>query len=487
MSDLHPGVIVLLLSGLTIFWLTPISAWWMLSGQSDQNARIWFLGTALYALVATFFIFGAGLPGWLKGPFVNGLAVASLLCLTEALRRELFDPLPPIKLYFGVVLLHVAVMSLFYASGKFVEVGFSVHLMVISLVELYMIWLTNRVRRHHHSKALYLIMFIFVMFIVSNLSRVIEFWLTGRFSMLLDFTWLASVGLVVNYLSVVFYCYGYWGFVVEKNQALLVKETEKSMLARRGEALALQREHLAEQMLHQRTEMMERLATVGKLAQYGALTASIAHEINQPLAAMQLNIDEARRWSAQFKVPDVMRSLLERIDHDNARAAQIVRRVRNMFSQRSLVVELKVLDEVARSVLVLLERRLMLDQIELELALNAPTPFRFASGEVEHLLLNLMDNALDALSQSPVPHRRVQIATWIEDKSVFLSVADTGPGIPPALRVDLFELRKTTKSEGMGLGLWLAKHIAERHGGTLRLDDGHFPGARFVVCLPFVV
>ncbi len=487
MSDFHPGVVVLLISGLIIFWLTPISAWWMLSGQGDRNARIWFLGTAVYAVAATLFIFGGELPEWLSKPLVNGLALVSVMCMTEALRRELSDAPPPYKLYALIVGLHAGVLFVCYAFGIYGGIGFAMHLVMISLVELFMIGLTNRVRHFYRSKSLWLVMLILAAFMISNLSRVVEFWIVGRFSMLLDFTFLASAGLVVNYLSVVFYCYGYWGFVVEKNEAQLAQETERTLLAQRGEVLAVQREQLAEEMLRQRTEMLERLATVGKLAQYGALSASIAHEINQPLAAVQLNIEEAKRLSDEFKSPQVMRTLLDRVEQNNMRAAQIVRRVRNMFSQRSLQLELLALDDVVRSVTVLLERRLAQDQVALDLALNAARPFRLAAGEVEHLLLNLMDNALDALRQSPVGHRRVYIETWLEDNCACLSVADSGPGIAQHLRGSLFELRETTKTEGMGLGLWLARHIADRHGGELTLDENHVPGARFVMRLPYAV
>lgn len=487
MSDLHPGVIVFFISGLTIFWLTPISAWWMLSGQRDRKAEIWFFGTAVYAVVVTLFIFGGELPEWLRRPLVNGLTLLSLLCMTEALRRELPDAPVPHKLYAVVVGVHTAVLSVCYAFGIYAGIGFAMHLVMISLVELFMIGLTNRVRQFHRSKALWLVMLILGAFMISNLSRVAEFWITGHFSMLLDFTFLASAGLVVNYLSVVFYCYGYWGFVVEKNQAKLVQETEKTLLARRGEALAVQREQLAEEMLRERTEMMERLAMVGKLAQYGALSASIAHEINQPLAAIQLNIEEAKRLSDEFQSPVVMRTLLDRVERDNVRAAQVVKRVRNMFSQRSLQLQQLALDDVVHSVMALIERRLAQDRVAVVLALNAATSIRLAAGEVEHLLLNLMDNALDALRHSPVEHKRVKIETWLEDNCACLSVADSGPGIAQHLKGSLFELRETSKDAGMGLGLWLARHIVDRHGGVLTLDENHVPGARFVMRLPYAV
>lgn len=89
------------------------------------------------------------------------------------------------------------------------EICQAVHLFIISSIEIGLLVMTNRVRKHFQSKALWVIMIMFAAFIASNLSRVVELWLTGHFSMLTDFTFLASTGLVINYLSVVSYTYGY--------------------------------------------------------------------------------------------------------------------------------------------------------------------------------------------------------------------------------------------------------------------------------------
>lgn len=81
----------------------------------------------------------------------------------------------------------------------------------------------------------------------------------------------------------------------------------------------------------------------------------------------------------------------------------------------------------------------------------------------------------------------MKIETWLEDNCACLSVADSGPGIAQHLKGSLFELRETSKDAGMGLGLWLARHIVDRHGGVLTLDENHVPGARFVMRLPYAV
>ena len=462
MSHLHPALVVLLLSGLTIFWLTPISAWLMLSGERHPNARWWFAGTAVYAAVATLFVFAAKLPALLSGPVVAVLSTISLLLMLESLRRELSDSPTPWQQYITLLTLELGISLWWLGHGLFGTWGVATHLLILSAVELRMVWLANRVRFLHTSKAMWLIIVMLSVFFASNLSRVLELLLTGRFSTLLDFTLLASLGLIANYLGVVLYCYGYWGFVVEKNQALLVKATEQTVRAREG----------------------EKLAQVGKLAQSGALSASIAHELNQPLAAIQLNVEESRRIARETGYPGALLTLLERIEFDNKRAAQIVQRIRSMFRQESPRYELQVIDDLVRLALTLNKARLEEDSITLRITLDAPTAFEFASGELEHILMNLIDNAIDSLRQVPVQARELEVRTWQESGWVCLSVADSGPGVSEDRKAHLFELLQTTKPKGMGLGLWLSRYIVERHGGTIALLDHDTQGACFLVRLP---
>lgn len=462
MGQLHPALVVLFLSGLTIFWLTPISAWLMLSGERHPNARWWFAGTAVYAVVATLFVFAARLPTWLSGPVVSALSTSSLLLMLESLRRELSNRPTPWLGYIALLALELGISLWWLSRGLFGTWGVATHLLVLCVAELQMVWLANRVRRLHASKAMWLIIAMLAVFFVSNLSRVMELWLTGRFSTLLDFTFLASFGLMANYLGVVLYCYGYWGFVVEKNQTLLVKATEQTVQAREG----------------------EKLAQVGKLAQSGALSASIAHEVNQPLAAIQLNVEESQRIAKEAGAPDALLTLLGRIEHDNQRAAQIVQRIRAMFRQESPRYELRVLDELVGLVLTLNKSRLDRDRIALRMALDAPEAFEFAGGEMEHILMNLVDNAIDSLRQVPAQERTLEVRSWREPGRVCLSVTDSGLGVPEERKAHLFELLQTTKQQGMGMGLWLSRYIVERHRGTIALLDHGTRGACFVVKLP---
>jgi C4-dicarboxylate-specific signal transduction histidine kinase len=263
-----------------------------------------------------------------------------------------------------------------------------------------------------------------------------------------------------------------------------VQATEQTVMARESEKLAIAREHMAQDVLRERTELMGRLAMVGKHAQSGALSASIAHELNQPLAAIQLNIEEAQRMVQTGTLTPVLAHLLGRIEQDNQRAASIVRRVRQMFSQGQLRAESLQLDDVVRYVLEWMKPRLVAAEVQVQLTLDTAAPFHFAGGEMEHVLMNLIDNAIDAMRQTHGVPRRLDIRTWREAGEVLLSVSDTGPGVPPPLREKVFGLSETSKSHGMGVGLWLSRYIVERHGGRMLLGPAGPSGACFVIHLP---
>jgi C4-dicarboxylate-specific signal transduction histidine kinase len=470
---------------MAIFWLIPLSSWLMLRHQRDPLANLWFTGTALYSVVVTLFVLGSGLPQLVRGPVTSGLAFMSVLCMFESMRRELSQRPAPLHIYAMVLVTVFVLPSLLLWFDVNPDLRRALSLGFIAAAEVALIVVTDRVRRHHNSRALWLVNAMFGAFVLSNISRILEWMWTGSYSVLLDFTALSNVGLVVNYLSAIFYCYGYWGFVVEKKQQQLVRATEAAVTARENEKHAIERAQMAQKMMHERTELMGRLAIVGKHAQSGALTASIAHELNQPLAAIRLNVEEALRMSRECAIPSTLMTVLGRIELDNRRSSAFVLRLRQMFTQRLPKMEELILDDVVRYVVEWMKPRLKSEGVTVQLNLDTATPLRFAGGEIEHILLNLMDNAIDAMQQPGQGPKCIAIRTWREVDRAFMAITDSGPGVPLEFQKKVFELSETGKSNGMGVGLCLSRYIIERHGGSIRLAaPTELSGACFLLELP---
>jgi hypothetical protein len=123
-------------------------------------------------------------------------------------------------------------------------------------------------------------------------------------------------------------------------------------------------------------------------------------------------------------------------------------------------------------------------KIDLNFDLNVNQSIPLNSNEISQVIINLLNNSIEALSNSNQSNKEIQIHTRIFGNYVELKISDNGPGVPDHLKASIFELMKTNKKQGMGLGLWLCKHIVERHQGRISYQQSPLGGAEFLIQLP---
>jgi signal transduction histidine kinase len=475
MQTEHPSFALLLISGLLIFWLIPISSYLMLRGQRDRNAEIWFSGAWIYALVVTLFVFGAGLPRWLAGPVTQTLVVVSVLCFLEALRRELGNAPAPNRIYAGLALGDLLLLLGLQQLDLYLDWGRGFNLLLIGAIDLAVAGWALRVRQLKGGRALIIVAAVFLIFALVNLIRAGEVMITGHYAELRSFTWTANLGLLVNYLGGIFYCYGYWGFVIEKGRSKQEAAIEQAVLAR-------ERQRIAEETLTERNAMMEQVASMGRMAQSGALTASLSHEISQPLSTVLLNVQQALEVAGS-PTPgrQDLQPLLELARDETLRAAHCLQQVKSMFRSGPPNRNLIRVNEVVRFVAAIMESHLRGAGISLNLDLAEADPVVFSAGELEHVLLNLLHNSIEAIKAAAPGPRRIEIRTWRNHGRLSMSVRDSGNGISESMAERIFDMQFSTRPDGMGMGLWLARFIMERHEGHIRLDPNATPGACFVL------
>ena len=238
-------------------------------------------------------------------------------------------------------------------------------------------------------------------------------------------------------------------------------------------------------LLKEKERLIYGLMKANKTAATGALSASIAHELNQPLGASNLNIQFLKmKLEKGVLNPELGKEILDSLEEDNNRAAKIVRSLRSIFTEgESNAQEVRLSDLIAK-VLDIVKPELKSKNIQIQLRVDDGLLVQVNSSEIEQVILNLLNNAIQALANSGTLQRRIAVEALKDGKSVQLSVSDNGEGVPAEFKPQLFELLSTTKQTGMGLGLWLCKHIVTRYGGSIQHEDAISGGARFVIQLP---
>ncbi|HEU4416058.1 MAG TPA: CHASE3 domain-containing protein [Candidatus Angelobacter sp.] len=221
-----------------------------------------------------------------------------------------------------------------------------------------------------------------------------------------------------------------------------------------------------------------------KLAAAGRLAATVAHEINNPLEAVCNLIYIVQRTDG---LPDDIKSYLTMAEQELDRVSHITRQTLGFYRDSSGPVPVK-MAEVVRSVLRIYENKLKSKNITVELDIADCAPVQGLQGELKQLVANLISNAADAVATGGRIKITVRPEEQQQSKGVAVIVTDNGPGVAVEHRAQIFEPFFTTKEDvGTGLGLWVSKEIAERHGGSIRLgtgDENGFSGAAFKVFLP---
>jgi len=227
------------------------------------------------------------------------------------------------------------------------------------------------------------------------------------------------------------------------------------------------------------------LAHINRVTTMGELTASLAHEVNQPIAAAVTDANTCLRWLTRDQ-PDVeeARQAASRIVKDATRAGEIISRIRLIFKKGTLPRALVDVNEVIQEMIVLLQSETMRYSITVRTEL-ADVPQVMADRiQLQQVLMNLVTNSIDAMRDVEGTRELVICSQEAEIGQLMISVSDTGVGLPPLQAGQIFNAFFTTKSQGTGMGLRISRSIVESHGGRLWSVDNFPRGAVFHLTLP---
>jgi signal transduction histidine kinase len=265
------------------------------------------------------------------------------------------------------------------------------------------------------------------------------------------------------------------------------------MLMQAGLISVLLREHRQRQRAEVTArQRMAELAHVNRFSTAGELTASIAHEINQPLGSILTNAETAQAiLKAQSpgiaELPDIieLNEIVNDILHDDRRATEVIRRMRSLLKKTPFEEKRFDLKEVVQETVLFFSALAVGRKFEL-INVNTPDPLPILGDRIQlqQVILNLVMNAIEAISDTPSERRVISIRTVRAGEFAELSVSDRGPGIPEEKLKQIFEPFYTSKAEGMGMGLSIARTLVEAHHGRISANNQDHGGASFRVRLP---
>jgi C4-dicarboxylate-specific signal transduction histidine kinase len=239
--------------------------------------------------------------------------------------------------------------------------------------------------------------------------------------------------------------------------------------------------------LSERKRAEAELAHANRVATMGQLSASIAHEVNQPIAALLTNAETAVRWLAR-QPPNLEKAkpLIDRIIGDGKRVADIVSRIRDFSKKAPARKEDLEINEAILEIMGLARVAMSEHSVSVKTQLSEGLPL--ISGDrvqLQQVILNLIMNAIEAMSDVREGSRDLLISTSeVESGGVLVAVTDSGPGLPQANPERIFEAFHTTKASGLGMGLSICLSIVEAHGGRLWATPNEPQGAVFCMMLP---
>jgi len=239
-------------------------------------------------------------------------------------------------------------------------------------------------------------------------------------------------------------------------------------------------------LLDERERLLSSLIAANRVASSGALSASLAHEISQPLTASLMQLGLMKRIVEKREEADpALASLLKNALQDISRSKQVLENMRAIFRQSPSNMKTCDLDQLVSQTVMILQRRVQESNVRLIYSPGRTILTKIADLEIQQVLINLLNNANDALEFREDGARNIWIDLAETADWAIVSVCDNGSGVTPALAESVFDLANSGKNGGMGIGLWISKHIVEeRHRGRLWLDTHYTAGARFVMELP---
>jgi len=276
--------------------------------------------------------------------------------------------------------------------------------------------------------------------------------------------WFAVAFTVLSYISI----NGFWAEKLAQVNAANLQDSER-----------------VTKLLSERDLMIASLLKANKSSTTEALSASIAHELNQPLGASLLNIQFLKMLHESDKLdPELVGQIVGQLEKDAKRSGDVVRSLRSIFIKDGDVQEVIHVREIVENALAISKAELISKNIQTQIDLNEDQTIFCNKGHFLQVLLNLINNSIQSLNSSNSVIKLISLRGYCSDEKYLLEIRDNGHGVSVEKQPHLFGLLSSDKSNGMGIGLWLCANIMRNAGGTITYQDAPGGGATFNLTFP---
>jgi signal transduction histidine kinase len=479
MPDYDPRTAYLI--GGILYEILPFVAWIVLAGQRNRQVLLWCLGGALAGVSMLLFSAAGRWPDWRSTLLPNLFALASHYTRIQSLRLDLGQPWGRRRMLASALLI-IAVHELL-RGGLPSPLTRQVYMQLVhAAFLLYLAWLAWRIGRAERSRNAWMITGTYLLFAAALLFAAGDWQLTGDQPYPLA---VRTSSLLVVFSAILSSVLGYYGYVgVALDRSMRRQFDAAAEREREGIRAAEERARAEESR-----RLGEQIALLDRQRSLGLLSASLGHELNQPLTAILTNAQLAQRGLQSERLSAAQHEQLAgKIVQSTRRAGQIIERIRASVRPIELRQQGVDLRQVAAEVAALVADEAQ--QRGVALALPGPgAPVQVAGDAIQlsQVLFNLMRNAVEAASA--LPRREVRLTVGEDEGGAWLRVQDSGPGLPDALLGDAGTQYQTSKAGGLGMGLAISRAIAQQHGGRLVLANvpaGQGGGALIELNLPGV-
>jgi len=236
----------------------------------------------------------------------------------------------------------------------------------------------------------------------------------------------------------------------------------------------------------EKDHLLRGLIASNRVLGISALANSLAHQISQPLTAIALQTETLKRDLSKDPSNNRYLIVLDKVAHQLGKLSALVNNLRQLFNSRGYALHEISLQALTNEILEIIHPTLKAKKIRLKKVFIANPMVLGDSIQLQQVLINLFNNAADAIEQSNTNLREIILTISSDDQFARISIEDTGGGIDPHLLPNLFELYKTTKKNGLGIGLWLSKTIIDKHRGSIHGANRAEGGAIFTLSIPLV-